>query len=74
MNSLKRDAQSRTKDDIQHIRHLYLDIDRRGPEALEAIQNSSGAPTPNYVLETSPAKFQVVRKVVNIKQDEAEDL
>jgi len=74
MNTLKSGAQSRTKEDIEQIRHLYLDIDRRGPEALEAIRNSSGIPTPNYVLETSPAKFQVVWKVENISQDEAEDL
>ena len=37
MNALKRDAQSRTKEDIETIRHLYLDIDRNGPMALEAI-------------------------------------
>jgi RepB DNA-primase from phage plasmid len=29
---------------------------------------------PNYVLETSPRKFQVVWKVENVNQDEAEDL
>ena len=74
MNALKRDAQSRTKEDIEQIRHLYLDIDRRGQEALEAIRNSSGVPTPNYVLATSPGKFQVVWKVENISQDQAEDL
>jgi len=74
MNTLKPDAQSRTKEDIEKIRHLYLDIDRHGPETLESIQSSSGVPTPNYVLETSPAKFQVVWKVENISQDEAEDL
>jgi RepB DNA-primase from phage plasmid len=74
MNTLKPAAQSRTKEDIDAIRHLYLDIDRRGPETLESIRSSSGVPTPNYVLETSPAKFQVVWKVENISQDEAEDL
>ena len=31
MNTLKSGAQSRTKEDIEQIRHLYLDIDRRGP-------------------------------------------
>ena len=74
MNTLKPGAQSRTKEDIDTIRHVYLDIDRRGPEALESIRSSSGVPAPNYVLETSPAKFQVVWKVEKISQDEAEDL
>src|SRR5258707_897123 len=40
MNALKRDAQSRTKEDIETIRHLYLDVDHDGPVALEAMENS----------------------------------
>lgn len=74
MNTLKSDAQSRTKEDIEKIRHVYLDIDRRGPEALEAIRKSNALPTPNFVLRTSPERFQVVWKVENINQDQAEDL
>src|SRR6202140_1106030 len=53
MNALKGDAQSRTKEDIETIRHLYLDVDRNGPLALEAMENSGLAPKPNFVLETS---------------------
>ncbi len=74
MNALKRDAQSRTKEDIETIRHLYLDIDRNGPMALEAIENSALVPRPNYVLETSPEKYQVVWKVEGIAQEQAEVL
>ena len=74
MNTLKRDAQSRTKEDIEKIRHLYLDIDRSGPEALEAIRKSNAVPPPNYVLRTSPGKFQVVWKVEDISQDQSESL
>jgi hypothetical protein len=68
MNTLKHDAQCRTKQDIDKILHLYLDIDWRGPEAIDAIRNSSAVPGPNYVLETSPEKFQVVWKVENVSQ------
>ena len=39
MNTLRHDAQSRTKEDIEAIRHLYLDIDRNGPSALEGSRN-----------------------------------
>jgi len=74
MNSLKATAQTRTKEDIEAIRHVYLDIDRRGPETLESIRSSTGVPKPNYVLETSPAKFQVVWKVEKIGLHDAEDL
>ena len=74
MNTLRHDAQSRTKEDIETIRHLYLDIDRNGPTALEAVETSSVVPRPNYVLETSPEKYQVVWKVEGIAQDQAETL
>lgn len=74
MNTLKLDAQGRTKDDIETIRHLYLDIDHNGSLALETVENSALVPRPNYVLETSPEKYQVVWKVEGIAQDEAESL
>ncbi len=74
MNALKRHAQSRTKEDIETIRHLYLDVDRNGPLALDAIENSGLVPRPNYVLETSPEKYQVVRKVEGFAQEHAEML
>jgi RepB DNA-primase from phage plasmid len=74
MNALRPDAHSRTKEDIETIRHLYLDIDRNGPSALEAVETSSLVPRPNYVLETSPEKYQVVWKVEGIPQDQAESL
>src|SRR5690348_17172000 len=31
MNPLKEGASSRTKDEVETIRHLYLDLDRDGP-------------------------------------------
>ncbi len=33
MNPLRRDASTRTKEDIESIRHVYLDLDHGGPEA-----------------------------------------
>jgi DNA primase RepB-like protein len=74
MNTLKKDASSRTKDDIHMIRHLYIDLDHGGSIALEAIQNSSLVPQPNYLLDTSPGKHQVVWKVEVILLEEAEAL
>jgi hypothetical protein len=74
MNPLKKDASTRTKEDIESIRHVYLDLDHGGPEALEAIENSSVVPKPNYVLNSSPEKHQVVWKVEGIHLEEAEAL
>src|SRR6267143_5233307 len=74
MNPIKDGAYSRTKQNIKDIRHVYLDLDRKGDEALEAIRNSVDTPAPNFVLNTSPGKHQVVWKVSGFSQDEAESL
>ena len=74
MNPLKRDASTRTKEDIEAIRHLYVDLDHEGSAALKAIKNSDLVPQPNYVLNTSPEKFQVVWKAEGITLEEAEAL
>ncbi|HVB33956.1 MAG TPA: DNA-primase RepB domain-containing protein [Patescibacteria group bacterium] len=74
MNTLKDGAYSRTKRDIHEIRHVYLDLDYRGPEALKEIHKSDEVPNPNFVLDTSPGKRQVVWKVESITPHEAEDL
>jgi hypothetical protein len=74
MNPIKDGAYTRTKGNIKEIRHVYLDLDRKGDEALEAIRHSTEVPAPNFVLDTSPGKHQVVWKVSGFSQDEAESL
>jgi hypothetical protein len=74
MNPIKEGAYSRTKENISNIRHVYLDLDKKGDEALESIRNSTEVPPPNFVLDTSPGKHQVVWKVSGFSQDEAESL
>jgi hypothetical protein len=74
MNPIKDGAFSRTKQNIQEIRHVYLDLDRKADQALEAIRNSAEVPAPNFVLDTSPGKHQVAWKVSGCSQDEAESL
>ena len=74
MNPLRQDAATRTKEEIESIRHVYLDLDQGGPEALESVRNSSAVPKPNYVLTSSPGKFQVVWNVEGMSLDEAESL
>jgi hypothetical protein len=74
MNPIKDGAFSRTKVDIKDIRHVYLDLDRNGDQALQAIRNSSEVPAPNFVLDTSPGKHQVVWNVSGFSQDESESL
>ncbi len=74
MNPIKDGAYSRTKENIKDIRHVYLDLDTNGDEALEAIRNSTEVPAPNFVLDTSPGKHQLVWKVRGFNKDEAESL
>jgi hypothetical protein len=74
MNPLKPDAATRTKEEIEAIRHLYIDLDYEGEKAFEAIQKSSVVPKPNFVLKSSPDKFQIVWKVEGVTLGEAEAL
>src|SRR5712672_820912 len=74
MNPLRQDAATRTKEEIETIRHVYLDLDQGGPEALESVEDSSVVPKPNYVLTSSPGKFQVVWNVEGMSLEEAEAL
>ena len=74
MNTVKPEARTRTKEDIETIRHLYMDIDYDGPAALARIQQSNLVPPRNYTINTSPDKFQAVWRVQNISQGQAESL
>jgi len=74
LNAFQDDARGRTKTELKHIRHLYLDLDEDGSRQVAAIHHDNTVPTPNYVLNTSPEKYQVIWKVEGIGQDEAEAL
>jgi hypothetical protein len=74
MNPIKDGAYTRTKDSLKEIRHVYLDLDRNGDEALKAIRNSLEVPAPNFVLNTSPRKHQVVWRIEGLTLEQAESL
>src|SRR6266436_9784715 len=74
MNPLKLDAATRTKEEIDAIRHVYIDLNYGGENALKEIQKSDLVPKPNFVLTTSPNKFQVVWSVDGIALEDAEAL
>jgi hypothetical protein len=60
MNALHERATGRTKTDIAAIRHLYLDIDQNGAMAVEKLLKRPDLPRPNYLINSSPDKWQVV--------------
>jgi hypothetical protein len=74
MNALKEGSRSRSKEDIAEVRHLYLDFDDNGTAAVQALLKRDDVPQPNYLVNSSPDKWQVVWKVEGFAQDEAERL
>lgn len=74
MNPLKDGATSRTKGNIREIRHVYLDLDADAAVALANVRDSLDVPRPNFVLDTSPAKHQVVWKIGDADLEQAESL
>jgi hypothetical protein len=74
MNPVKEGARNRTKEQIRDIRHTYLDLDEEASASLQAIRTSGDVPPPNFVLDTSPGKHQVVWRVEGLDASRAESL
>ncbi|MGH8128126.1 MAG: DNA-primase RepB domain-containing protein [Gammaproteobacteria bacterium] len=72
MNTLKPEAKGRTKADVAEIRHLYLDLDDDGDVRFQRIFESPVLPKPNYVMDTSPGKHQIIWQVEGLAVDQAE--
>jgi hypothetical protein len=74
MNPVKAGSRSRTKEQIREVRHAYLDLDEEAGASLQAIRTSGDVPPPNFVLDTSPGKHQVVWRVEGLDTTQAEAL
>lgn len=74
MNPLRANSFARTKESVREIRHVYLDLDEDAPASLRAIRTDGNTPVPNYVLDTSPEKNQVVWRVEGLDRQQAESL
>jgi len=74
MNPVREGSRNRTKEQIREIRHAYLDLDEDAGASLQAIRTSGDVPAPNFVLDTSPGKHQVVWRVEGLDAHQAESL
>jgi DNA primase RepB-like protein len=74
MNPVNDGAHNRTKEHIREIRHAYLDLDEEAGAFLRAIRASGDIPSPNFVLDTSTGKHQVVWSVEGLEREQAESL
>jgi hypothetical protein len=72
MNTIATGRNGRTKEDIGEIRHLYLDIDKDGQQALQRVLRAPELPKPHHVLESSPQRYQVIWQVEGFSKQEAE--
>jgi hypothetical protein len=74
VNTLHPEATGRTKGDIDQIRHVYLDVDDGGREAVDKILQAEGMPKPHSILETSPGRHQILWQVDGFDKNQAENL
>ena len=62
-NPLRFGSRRRTKESIDSVRHVYLDIDDDGEARLAALRASDAVPAATAILSTSPGKYQVFWRV-----------
>jgi hypothetical protein len=62
-NPLRSGSRKRTKESIDSVRHLYLDIDEDGDARLATLRASDAVPSATAILSTSPSKYQVFWRV-----------
>ncbi|MGA9243495.1 MAG: RepB family DNA primase [Silvibacterium sp.] len=73
-NPLRFGSRKRTKESIDEVRHLYIDIDSDGDVRLVEIRTSDRVPIPSTILSTSPGKYQVLWQVDDFRFAEQERL
>jgi hypothetical protein len=74
MNPLRNHSFARTKESVGEIRHVYLDLDEDALASLRAIRTGGETPPPNFVLDTSPERNQVIWRVGGLDREQAEAL
>ena len=72
-NPLRSGSRRRTKENIDSVHHLYLDIDADGDVRIAALLVSEAVPSPTAILSTSPGKYQALWRVegFNFESQEA---
>ena len=74
MNTLKSEVHARSKQDIQVIKHLYVNLSSEGVKSFADIQHSRTVPPPSYFLHPSPHQLQAIWRVEEITHAQGEAL
>lgn len=74
VNAIRRGERSRTRHAIAAVRHVFLEFDANGAEALQAVEARPDLPAPSYVLLSSPGRIHVLWRVEGFDGDAVEQL
>jgi len=74
MNTLKPEADRRTKDNVGEIRHIYLDFDHDAEAAVRRLLEDAPLFRPSHIVRTSPDKRHVIWRVEGFRKEETEGL
>jgi hypothetical protein len=72
MNPLREDARGRQKEDIDRVKHVYLDFDEGAVAKVNAMMERDDMPIPHAIVNTSPGKYQIVWNADSFSQIQAE--
>ena len=67
-------VRTRTKEAIDRVRHVFIEIDGDGPQLLATLAGRRDLPTPSYVIESSPSRLHLLWRVVGFTIDRVEGL
>ena len=72
MSTYQPGSSGRTKGDVAQIKHVFQDFDVNGTQAVKALLERREIPKPNYIIESSPGRFQTIWKVDGFTRARAE--
>ena len=72
MNPLRDDARGRQKEDIDRVKHVYLDFDDDAVKKVNDMMGRDDMPIPHAIVNTSPGKYQIVWNAEEFSQLQAE--
>jgi hypothetical protein len=72
VNAIAVGSRSRTREAVNHVRHVFVDVDHDGPQALSTIAGRRDIPPPSYVLHSSPGRVHVFWRATGFDADTVE--
>ena len=73
-NPLRPGSRKRTKECIESVRHIYIDIDADGDARLAVLRASDLVPSPTAIISTSPGKYQALWRVAGFDFERQEEM